>query len=93
MATPLKPCLICGRPFKPCSTYVNGVNWRRTFCSAECYKEWVRRNAVREVKHEEPAPEAPVEVPEETPVVAEEAEPETVKPTRSKIRKKKAEDE
>ncbi|MBQ2641135.1 MAG: hypothetical protein IJG15_03970 [Lachnospiraceae bacterium] len=80
MAIQKKPCLVCGRLFKPCSTITEGLNWRRSFCSPECCQEWMRRQTAPE-----PEPEHIVEeAVEEQPV-------ETVKPTRRVSRKEKDE--
>ena len=63
------------------------MNWRRTFCSPECFEEWLRRqNAGRTVaepvQEETAAEEVPVE---ETPA----EEQENAKPTSRLFRKKK----
>ena len=89
-----KPCLICGKPFKPCSTITAGLNWRRLFCSEECCKEWMRRQNTPLPENKDARPEEPVvaETVAEEPVVpveepvAEEVQ-EVVKPTR-KVRRR-----
>lgn len=92
-----KPCLICGKYFKPCSTITSGLNWRRLFCSEECCREWMRRqNSPMPVEKQ---PEEPVvqevseEIPVEEPVVVEETAQEVVKPARKTRRKAAMKDE
>lgn len=54
MAVESKKCLICGTPFKPCSTITEGLNWRRLFCSPECCQEYVRRSVEPVAQQVEP---------------------------------------
>ena len=39
----LVPCKHCGKQFRPCPTEIPGiVNWRKSWCSPECYQNSLR---------------------------------------------------
>lgn len=44
MSKPNRKCLICKTPYYACSASLNLAqgSWRATFCSPECYQEWLR---------------------------------------------------
>lgn len=44
MPAPNRKCLICKTPYYACSASLNLAqgSWRATFCSPECYQEWLR---------------------------------------------------
>lgn len=80
MAIKSKPCLICGKPFKPCATITDGLNWRRDFCSPECCQEHIRRKEAAKIVVVEPE------------VIVDEVSEEVVKPSRKSSKKEKTED-
>ena len=63
MRVELKPCLECGKLFKPCATKIDGaVSYKRVWCSKECYLKAMTK------------PETPQQVQEQGSVFVEEEE-------------------
>ena len=71
MSKPNRKCLICKTPYYACSASLNLAqgSWRATFCSPECYQEWLRIQEAKKNPVVEPVVQATLaeqtEIPEQ----------------------------